>query len=667
MSNLQINLEALSAVLQEEGGSWQCGETTMTVMSEEQVKVRLGFIPPPGSPSLEEVDRELSTHRPQEPFLAAAAVGAPPAYDLRNVNGRSYVTAIRDQGGCGSCVAFGVVAVLESSLRIAAQNPGLDVNLSEAHLFYCHGYKRGRRCSNGWWPEQALDDCRDQGLALESSYPYTAGDQNCSGLDSNWKARYVTTTGRQALSGAAIKQWISTRGPVTGCFIVYEDFMAYRGGVYRHVSGAQLGGHCVALIGYDDAASCWIAKNSWGPGWGESGFFRIGYGECGIDSWYGPFGAVGVAMAEESPRAWSGWASERGIITSNPRVEENSDGRLEVFARGTDNALWHKWQVAPNSGWSDWATQGGGISSEIASGRNADGRLEIFVRGMDNSLWHKWQLSPGGAWSGWSSQGGALTSDIAVGRNADGRLEAFVRGTDYALWHKWQHSPGGGWSNWASRGGVLTSGIAVGRNADGRLEVFCRGLDNALWHKWQLTPGGGWSNWASEGGVLTSEIAIGQNSDGRLEIFVRGTDNALWHKWQVAPNSGWSGWASEGGVLTSDIAVGRSPGGRLEVFVRGTDNALWHKWQEAPSSRWSGWASEGGIITSDIGIGHNADGRLEAFARGTDGALWHNWQVRPIAEVRVEAKEAGKAMQRRKPAVRAAIETKNEPVLTEAG
>ena len=65
----------------------------------------------------------------------------------------------------------------------------------------------------------------------------------------------------------------------------------------------------------------------------------------------------------------------------------------------------------------------------------------MFVRGSDNALYHKWQNVPSGAWSAWASEGGVLTSDIAVGQNADGRLEVFVRGTDNALWHKWQGAP----------------------------------------------------------------------------------------------------------------------------------------------------------------------------------------------------------------------------------
>ncbi|MDX3698059.1 peptidase M23, partial [Streptomyces europaeiscabiei] len=62
------------------------------------------------------------------------------------------------------------------------------------------------------------------------------------------------------------------------------------------------------------------------------------------------------------------------------------------FARGTDNAVYHKWQVAPNNGWSGWESLGGVITSNIATGVNADGRMEFFARGTDGAVYHKWQV-----------------------------------------------------------------------------------------------------------------------------------------------------------------------------------------------------------------------------------------------------------------------------------
>ncbi len=233
----------------------------------------------------------------------------------------------------------------------------------------------------------------------------------------------------------------------------------------------------------------------------------------------------------------------------------------------------------PATGWSGYNRLGGVITSDPAVGRNADGRMEVFVRGTDNALYSIWQTTPSSGWAGYQRLGGVLTSDPVVVRNADGRLEVFVRGTDQSLWHIWQTAPNNGWSGYHRLGGTLTSNIAVGQNADGRLEVFVRGTDNALWHMWQVTPNGDWSGWESLGGILTSDPTVARNRDGRLEVFVRGTDNALYHIWQTAPNSGWSSYGRLGGVLTSNIAVGQNADGRLEAFVRGTDNALYHIWQ----------------------------------------------------------------------------------------
>jgi hypothetical protein len=76
---------------------------------------------------------------------------------------------------------------------------------------------------------------------------------------------------------------ISGQAPMLATFDVYEDFYHYTCGVYGHLSGDFVGAHMVSVIGYDDVGKYWICKNSWGTGWGLSGYFFIAYGQCGID------------------------------------------------------------------------------------------------------------------------------------------------------------------------------------------------------------------------------------------------------------------------------------------------------------------------------------------------------------------------------------------------
>ena len=92
-------------------------------------------------------------------------------------------------------------------------------------------------------------------------------------------------TGWHALNAISdMKDWISSRGPLVTAMTVYEDFYSYSTGIYHYITGGQEGGHCICAVGYDDTNECWICKNSWTANWGEQGFFRIGYGECGIDA-----------------------------------------------------------------------------------------------------------------------------------------------------------------------------------------------------------------------------------------------------------------------------------------------------------------------------------------------------------------------------------------------
>ena len=329
------------------------------------------------------------------------------------------------------------------------------------------------------------------------------------------------------------------------------------------------------------------------------------------------------------------WASLGGQWPGDAAVAQNADGRLEVFLRGNDTNLYHRWQTAPNNGWSaPWAPMGGQWHRDPVVARNADGRLEVFIIGDDTNLYHRWQTSPGGRWSEpWTPMGGQWHHQPVLGNSADGRLEVFIIGDDTDLYHLWQTAPNNGWSApWAPMGGQWHHDPVVARNADGRLEVFIIGDDTDLYHLWQTAPNNGWSApWAPMGGQWHHQPVLGNNADGRLEIFIIGDDTDLYHLWQTAPNNGWSApWAPLGGQWPADPTVTRNADGRLEIFVHGNWPYLYHRWQTAPNNGWSAdWAAMRGSWHRPAVIGHNQDGRLEIFIIGDDTDLYHAWQTAP--------------------------------------
>lgn len=312
MAHKALEFKALEAALEEAETPWERGENSMTALTETERVLRLGLTPPPGEMSVESAamafEQGLTAAVPP-----AETIGAPPAVDLRNLGGKNYTTPVKNQGACGSCVAFGTVAVMETTHKRKANKPNSAIDLSEAHLFYCHGRSEGRNCSNGWWPEAALKKAQDIGVTFEQHYPYTGGDQNCTGLSGNWKSDLAKVTAYTKLtSPAAMKNWIAAHGSITGCFVVYQDFFQYKSGVYKHVTGKSAGGHCVEIIGYNDSLGAWICKNSWGPNWGNKGYFMIGYGQCSIETWLGPFGANNVTTKTwlKNVRVTGIWANE---------------------------------------------------------------------------------------------------------------------------------------------------------------------------------------------------------------------------------------------------------------------------------------------------------------------------------------------------------------------
>jgi len=70
---------------------------------------------------------------------------------------------------------------------------------------------------------------------------------------------------------------IMTNGPVQTCFMFYSNFMDFfkknPNGIYSSLSGQNIGGHCVEIIGWgvERNTKYWIMANTWGPNWASQG------------------------------------------------------------------------------------------------------------------------------------------------------------------------------------------------------------------------------------------------------------------------------------------------------------------------------------------------------------------------------------------------------------
>jgi hypothetical protein len=264
---LETRLRLIREAIAEKGAQWEAGETSLSRLSSEDFKKMLGAKPvlPEGA---EEEAKKTREDQPGE-------------IDWRNKDGEDWTTPIRDQGPCGSCAAFGTLGAFESLLDIWQSNPSYNWDGSEAHLFWCGG----GTCQQGWTVSAALGYLMVSGVPDEACwpYPFTSYNWPCSATCQDWRRRVKRISDWSAVWGGSAMKTQLLDGPIVATFDVYEDFRDYTEGIYEHVWGDYLGGHAVAIVGYNDAESYWIAKNSWGTGWGEGGWFRIRYGQCNID------------------------------------------------------------------------------------------------------------------------------------------------------------------------------------------------------------------------------------------------------------------------------------------------------------------------------------------------------------------------------------------------
>jgi cathepsin B len=214
-------------------------------------------------------------------------VGLPDSFDSRTQWG-SCIIAIRDQGQCGSCWAFGATESFSDRWCIVK---GQSVLMSPQYVVSCD--KNNYGC-NGGYLNMVMQFLVNTGTVADACDPYFSGQNGNSGTcptackDGSALKFYKGSSWAQVSSNEnSIMNEIYTNGPVEVAFTVYQDFMSYSSGVYHHVSGGVLGGHAVKNIGWgvSNGQKYWLIANSWGTGWGQSGYFWIlkGTNECGIE------------------------------------------------------------------------------------------------------------------------------------------------------------------------------------------------------------------------------------------------------------------------------------------------------------------------------------------------------------------------------------------------
>lgn len=232
------------------------------------------------------------------PAPVKGVVGLPPSVDWRT---KGAVTAVKNQGQCGSCWSFSTTGNIEGQWFLAGNTL---VALSEQELVSCDTIDQG---CNGGLMDDAFDwlvQNRGGQIVTEASYPYVSGGGNVPACDISGKVVGAAISGHHDIAHdeTTMAETLGKIGPVS-IAVDATSWQTYTGGIMTNCQSVQLD-HGVLIVGFEGSGSIpyWIIKNSWAASWGESGYIRVQFGtdQCLITK-YPTSSVVNGSIAPQPP------------------------------------------------------------------------------------------------------------------------------------------------------------------------------------------------------------------------------------------------------------------------------------------------------------------------------------------------------------------------------
>ncbi|MGH9094447.1 MAG: C1 family peptidase [Acidimicrobiales bacterium] len=223
---------------------------------------------------------------PQLPDLRDARLQVAPVTSLPaavDLSTQPDMPPVYDQGQLGSCTGNAIAGAVDFDNH--RQN---HVFLTPSRLWVYYQ----ERVIEGTVDQDAGGQIRDGiksvahlGVCPETDWPYDIATfaQTPPAKD------YTDALGDRALTYQAVtqdlfalKSVLANGLPIVFGFTVYDSFespeVASSGiAPMPDPTSKVVGGHAVVLVGYNDAVDRFRVRNSWGTGWGQSGYFELPY------------------------------------------------------------------------------------------------------------------------------------------------------------------------------------------------------------------------------------------------------------------------------------------------------------------------------------------------------------------------------------------------------